>query len=253
MPATRQAPEPETTGGGRHATNHTVSGGDVPHGISLDGLCARGVRITAYQRQFRRRRRHHDAAVHRQRRPRGHTTEPGEPSDFCMYSSTRTAWYAFTPSDSGTARIDLMGSDFSVIVAAYHSAGGGIGDLSLVGCSGTGISTPLPVPVTAGSTYYLQVGVLPDSPATWSSGSRWCAAGQRQLRRCRGPVRRAGHRDRGPDGRDDRARRTDARRHALIGSAWYSYTPAASGSHLVRREPYTTRCWPCTAGPRWAT
>ena len=168
------------------------------------------------------------------------TAEAGEPSDFCVYPSSRTAWYAFTPSDSGTARIGLMGSDFSVIVAAYHSGGGGIGDLSLVECSGsTGVWNPLLVPVTAGSTYYLQAGVLPDAPGHLELRVEMVAAPANDnfadAEALSGaPVTAtvdltAATIEPGepmPGGQ------------TMIGSAWYSYTPAASGSHVVRREPY---------------
>ncbi len=168
------------------------------------------------------------------------TTEPGEPSSSCTFSMSRTAWYAFTPSESGTVRIDHMGSDFSVSVAAYQSAGGGIADLSPVGCSGTGIPTPLAVPVTAGSTYYLQVGASPDfhshlqlrvemltPPANDNFADAEALSGA--------PVTATV---------DLTAATVEPGEpmpgaQPMIGSAWYSYTPAASGTHLVRREPYS--------------
>ncbi len=166
------------------------------------------------------------------------TAEAGEPSDFCVYPSSRTAWYAFTPSDSGTARIGLMGSDFSVIVAAYHSGGGGIGDLSLVGCSGNlGIPTPLPVPVTAGSTYFLQVGVMPDTPSHLELRVEMMA-----------PPANDNFADAEALPGEPVTATVDLTAAtiepgeptpgglALTGSAWYSYTPAVSGSHLVRTE-----------------
>ena len=94
------------------------------------------------------------------------TAEADEPSDFCMYTSAPTAWYALTPSASGTVRIDLTGSDWYVKVAVYQSSGTGIGGLSLVGCAdGPGGSPPPAVPVTAGTTYYLRAGVMPDAPS----------------------------------------------------------------------------------------
>ena len=166
------------------------------------------------------------------------TGEAGEPSGECMYWSSQTVWYAFTPSDSGTARIDLMGSDFSVSVAAYQSGGGGIGDLSLVGCSGSPrFPAPLPVPVTAGTSYYLQVGVRPDAPSHLELRVEMVA-----------PPANDNFADAEALSGEPVTTTVDLTAATiepgeptpgglpLLGSAWYSYTPAVSGTHLVRTE-----------------
>ena len=95
----------------------------------------------------------------------GTSGEPGEPSSGCLPSPTQTAWYVFTPSSSGSVKVDLAGSDFPVTAVGYLSPGGGLGGLSLVGCSGSGPgSSPMVLAVTAGSTYYLQVGLFMPGP-----------------------------------------------------------------------------------------
>src|SRR5215213_3130119 len=56
----------------------------------------------------------------------GTTSEPGEPSSACLPSPSQTAWYALTPSTSGSLRVDLSGSDFTVNVVAFRSSGAGL-------------------------------------------------------------------------------------------------------------------------------
>lgn len=167
------------------------------------------------------------------------TAEADEPSDFCMYPSARTAWYAFTPSASGIARIDLTGSDWLVKVAVHRSSGDGEGDLSLVGCvGGLGGSAPLAVPLTAGTAYYLQAGVMPDAPShlelrvetvtppandNFADASVLSGAPVTETADLTAATIEPG--EPAPGG------------IPVIGTAWYSYTPAASGTLLVRTDP----------------
>jgi hypothetical protein len=97
----------------------------------------------------------------------GTTAEPGEPSSACLPSSSQTAWYVFTPSTSGRVKVDPAGSAFPVEVVLYQSFGGGVAGLSLVGCAGGFASQPLVLAATAGSTYYLQVGMFVPGPSTY--------------------------------------------------------------------------------------
>jgi hypothetical protein len=95
----------------------------------------------------------------------GMTTEEGEPSSACSPSAVQTVWYAFTPTTTGTVRVETTGSDFSVAVVAYQSDGTGIGGLSLVGCAGGFGSSPMTLAVTGGTTYYLHASSLGSGPA----------------------------------------------------------------------------------------
>jgi PKD repeat protein len=82
------------------------------------------------------------------------TTEPTEPFP-CGIS--RTIWYTFTASTSGTIKADPAGSDFfDTSLIAYHvNSGGG---LDALGCRFFG--DPLFFDVQAGGTYYVQAGNL---------------------------------------------------------------------------------------------
>lgn len=167
------------------------------------------------------------------------TAEADEPSDFCMYTSAPTAWYALTPSASGTVRIDLTGSDWYVKVAVYQSSGTGIGGLSLVGCAdGPGGSPPPAVPVTAGTTYYLRAGVMPDAPSHLELRVDMAAPPANDnfadaIALSGAPVTATA---------DLTAATIEPGEPAPSGipvtaTAWYSYTPAASGTLLVYTDP----------------
>ncbi|MCW5852542.1 MAG: hypothetical protein KIT87_20875 [Anaerolineae bacterium] len=88
----------------------------------------------------------------------GATKESNEPAACNGTPLDRTVWYRFTAPLTGAASVVTDGSDFSVILSLYQ--GTQVGSLTLVGCDpyyyGTG--PRLGAHVTAGETYYLQVG-----------------------------------------------------------------------------------------------
>lgn len=78
----------------------------------------------------------------------GATVQAGEPTSCQGTSSLATAWYAFTPAQSGS--YVARRSDFGVL-AAY--TGAGLGSLNQIACT----SGPMYFHADAGTTYYLQV------------------------------------------------------------------------------------------------
>lgn len=92
------------------------------------------------------------------------STELGEPTPSCGYGqSAGTAWYAFTPTVSGSYSASASGN-VSSQVAAY--TGGGLGNLTQVGCRAFG--QLLTFRAEAGTTYYLQLGGVFGSRGTVS-------------------------------------------------------------------------------------
>ena len=89
------------------------------------------------------------------------TTEPGEelrPSG-CILGAT--VWFTFTPAISGIMSADTEESDssFDTVLALYQ--GTELSSLAVLGCDddgGTGLLSDKSVPVTAGTTYYIQAG-----------------------------------------------------------------------------------------------
>jgi hypothetical protein len=166
------------------------------------------------------------------------TAEPGEPSSACRPSPAQTAWYVFTPSTSGHVKVDLAGSDFPVTVVAYQSSGGGFGGLSFVGCTGASLgSQPLVLAVTAGSTYYLQAGLFVPGPShlqlhldavTPPPNDDFLNAAPLAGVPISATV-------------DLTAATVETGEPSPAGgitsSAWYSYTPATSGTLLVQTNP----------------
>ncbi len=81
----------------------------------------------------------------------GATLEQGEPTPSCVgYLQTGTAWYRYTPSETGS--LMATGGYYNTI-AAY--AGTGLGDLNEIGCWNFG--HPLTFHADAGTTYYFQL------------------------------------------------------------------------------------------------
>jgi hypothetical protein len=80
------------------------------------------------------------------------TMQPGEPAYTCG-SVTRSVWYAFTPTETGsvTARTSV---GYNSILTVY--TGSSLTELSQVACRS--YSSPLTFRANAGQTYYLQVG-----------------------------------------------------------------------------------------------
>lgn len=80
----------------------------------------------------------------------GATMEQGEPTPSCVgYLQTGTAWYRFTPSQSGSL---MAVGDYYNTIAAYS---GSPGNLTQVGCWNFG--HPLTFHADAGTTYYFQL------------------------------------------------------------------------------------------------
>jgi hypothetical protein len=68
-------------------------------------------------------------------------------------------WYAYTPTISGTANIDLCGSGYDTRLAVWNACGGtqlACNDDNGPAC--TGLLSSLQLAVTGGTTYYVQVG-----------------------------------------------------------------------------------------------
>ena len=86
----------------------------------------------------------------------GATTEPGEPSPPCAPDGRSTVWYSFTPAADVTIAADTVGSNFNTVLAAF--TGSDFATLQLVGCQAFG--NRLVLDLTAGTTYYFQVGGL---------------------------------------------------------------------------------------------
>jgi hypothetical protein len=78
-------------------------------------------------------------------------------SAFCEIG--HTVWYSFTASTDGYVRADTLGSDFDTVIVAYADSGTGLQE---VGCDDDEgpdhLSSQLTLPVTAGTTYLIQVG-----------------------------------------------------------------------------------------------
>jgi PKD repeat protein len=88
----------------------------------------------------------------------GATREPGEPHPSCEPdTNSKTVWYAFTPSSSGSVMAHFpYGVPFNPMIAAY--TGTPAAGLTEVGCRSYG--GPLTFQATAGTTYYFQVAAL---------------------------------------------------------------------------------------------
>lgn len=85
----------------------------------------------------------------------GATEETGEPLPQCAFGPvSRTVWYAFTPTTSGSVTASLINPQFSSVVAAY--AGDGLTVLTQLACR-AGFGGPASFHADAGTTYYIQV------------------------------------------------------------------------------------------------
>jgi hypothetical protein len=86
------------------------------------------------------------------------TGEFGEPIPSCNYNNVRnTAWYAFTPDDSGSYSVELRNQNFVAFVAAY--TGAALNNLDSIGCRiSYGSGDLLTIEATVGTTYYYQIG-----------------------------------------------------------------------------------------------
>jgi PKD repeat protein len=83
--------------------------------------------------------------------------EAGEPAPSCAGFASRTAWYAFTPAETGSISATIINPQFSSVVAAY--TGNSLASLTEAGCRAS-FGGRLTFRAAMGTTYYLQVGDL---------------------------------------------------------------------------------------------
>ncbi len=85
--------------------------------------------------------------------------QTSEPTPSCAYygAGTRSVWYAFTPTTSGSVSASIPASAFTPVFAAY--TGNSLASLTQVGCQ-TYSGSLITFHVNAGTTYYFQVGNL---------------------------------------------------------------------------------------------
>jgi PKD repeat protein len=156
------------------------------------------------------------------------STEPNEPQ-YCVYMP-QTVWYRYTPSAQQLLRAESSGTGQQTMLNVYQAYGSAIYNLSFVGCAQNG--SQVQFTAQAGVTYYIQAGNL------------YGGAGELHvsLQRIPGPP----NDDFGyaksigslpySDSVDTTAASLEAGEPSpscyggLAGSAWYAYTPAASGS-----------------------
>jgi hypothetical protein len=90
----------------------------------------------------------------------GATKEAGEPNHAGLAGGA-SVWYAWTPTQSGIATIDTIGSGFDTLLAAYTENGISFAGLVPVASnnniSGTLLQSRITITVTAGTTYYIAV------------------------------------------------------------------------------------------------
>jgi hypothetical protein len=90
----------------------------------------------------------------------GATTEVGEPAGCATDGGTTgaTVWFRYTSPVAQTLTADTFGSDFDTVLGVY--SGTEVGGLTEVACNddADGLASQVTFPVTAGTTYHLQVG-----------------------------------------------------------------------------------------------
>lgn len=96
----------------------------------------------------------------------GATREADEPNASCG-SSGGSAWYAFTPTESGSLTARTDGFTFFPLIAVY--TGNSLSTLTQVGCVGGLAFRSLTFQAQAGTTYYFQVEGPPISPGSSSN------------------------------------------------------------------------------------
>jgi hypothetical protein len=92
------------------------------------------------------------------------TTQASEPSNTCAPMGN-TVWFRITPSSSGTVTASTAGSGFDTVLAVW--TGASLTTLTQVTCDDDGVSSGGPsqksFSVSAGTTYYIQVGGWKDT------------------------------------------------------------------------------------------
>jgi hypothetical protein len=160
--------------------------------------------------------------------PAGASTEPNEPQ-YCIYMP-QTVWYRYTPSTQQPLRAESSGTGQQTMLNVYQAYGPAIYNLNHVGCAQNG--SQVQFTAQAGVTYYIQAGNL-------NGGAEELHVSLEQVP---GPP----NDDFGNatsigslpynNSVDTTAATLEAGEPspscygALAGSAWFAYTPAASGS-----------------------
>ena len=88
----------------------------------------------------------------------GASAESGEPSHYRSVGPWRSVWWRWTASANGTLVLDTSGSSFDTVLAAY--TGTSLGSLIQRASdddSGSGVTSRVSLPVTAGTTYSVAV------------------------------------------------------------------------------------------------
>jgi alpha-tubulin suppressor-like RCC1 family protein len=100
------------------------------------------------------------------------TTEAAEPVPAACGAIGKTVWYQVTPQETGMLVASTVGSTFDTRLALY--TGSSLSDLTTVACddnSGPDGTSVFTADVTAGQTYYLQLGGASFFPGTAHAGS----------------------------------------------------------------------------------
>ena len=172
------------------------------------------------------------------------TVENGEPGA-CNWPY-RSLWYSFTPSVTGFVRAGLSNSPYGAFIVVYQDTGAGLGGLAFVGCAPYYNTPPSVVfNAQAGTTYYVQVAHAWDSPGTLTfqlnsvpppANDNFGEAASISALPFSGAV-------------DTVAATREAGEPVALcesnpqsGTAWYAFTPAASGSisASVFNAPFST-------------
>ena len=168
----------------------------------------------------------------------GATTESGEPSPCAGIANT--VWFTWTPSVSGTATFDTVGSAYDTALAVY--TGTSLTGLTNLGCnddiSSTDQDSRLSLSVTAGTNYRIQVGGY--QGATGSLTFRVTAPTSTS---CSGPANNCFSTATGISSRPySNSQSTsgatlesgEPRPCGSIGATvWYTWTPTTSGTYTV--------------------
>lgn len=95
------------------------------------------------------------------------TSDKTDPALSCGFGTHpgHTAWFRFTAPSNGTVVADTFGSDYDTILAAFTGACGAQSELACQDDVANGIlQSRVGFPVTAGTTYSLEVGSYADTP-----------------------------------------------------------------------------------------
>lgn len=90
--------------------------------------------------------------------PTAATNEPDEPG-YC-YTVEKTVWYSFTPTATMAVELDTQGSTTEANINIYQPFGNGLPGLSFVGCTGS-YGGSYSFIAEAGQTYFFQASLFP--------------------------------------------------------------------------------------------